>query len=148
MFRAAIYLLVFLAIVAGNFSQAEAISTSALTDPRELTLALQKELNRVGCDAGSADGKWGAKGRNALSRFNTHAKSALPTDQPTAKAFEAVKDKTARVCPKPPIKPKKKQVVKKPIQKKKVDKKPSENPNRYIEKRKGCDVVHQDDFCG
>lgn len=76
------------------------------TDPRELALALQTELKRVGCDPGALDGNWGRKGRAAITRFNTHAKLSLPGDQPTLQAIDAIKVKKACVCPLPIAKPK------------------------------------------
>ena len=68
-------------------------------DPRALALALQSELGRVGCDAGTPDGLWGGRSRAALTEFNTHAKHELRIDRPTPEALEAVKRKRARVCP-------------------------------------------------
>ncbi len=67
-------------------------------DGRELTLALQEELKRVGCDPGAIDGHWGVKGRSALSRFNQMAKLNIPISEPTLVALDALKTKTKRVC--------------------------------------------------
>lgn len=80
-------------------------------DIGELTLVLQAELKRVGCDPGALDGEWGGKGRAALTRFNTYAKLSLPISEPTLRAVDAIKEKTARVCPVQTVTtPKKKQV--------------------------------------
>ncbi len=68
-------------------------------DSREVILALQKELKRVGCDPGAIDGIWGRKGRNALSKFAKHTKLSLPTGKPTMQAVAAVKRRKNRACP-------------------------------------------------
>lgn len=70
-----------------------------ISDPRELTVALQRELERVGCDPGKIDGSWGRRGRSALTKFNKHAKLNLPTGEPSQDAIEAIKGKPGRVCP-------------------------------------------------
>lgn len=80
-----------------NVESAES-SQLQYADRRELTLLLQKELKRVGCNPGAIDGHWGAKGRRALARFNKYANLALPTAAPTPRSIEAVKKKTSRVC--------------------------------------------------
>lgn len=65
----------------------------------ELTLVLQSQLKRVGCDPGKLDGRWGQQGRSALGRFNKYAKLQLPTSNPTIDVIEAVKSKAGLVCP-------------------------------------------------
>lgn len=72
-----------------------AIDTS---DSAALTRALQSELDRVGCDPGAIDGNWGEKGRNALREFAEEAKLALPVDEPTVAALQAVSAQKDRVC--------------------------------------------------
>ena len=64
-----------------------------------MTLVLQNELKRVGCEPGKVDGKWGRKGSTALAKFNVYAKLKLSTDAPTMDALEAVKGAKERVCP-------------------------------------------------
>lgn len=66
---------------------------------REMTIALQKELTRVGCDPGAIDGKWGSKGRGALAKFNRYARLVVPTDTPTPGAINAIRARNSRVCP-------------------------------------------------
>ena len=68
-------------------------------DAHTMTLVLQNELKRVGCDPGKVDGKWGGLGRKALSDFNQYASLKLPTGLPSMEAIEAIKGKTDRVCP-------------------------------------------------
>lgn len=74
---------------------------SAEQDPRSLATRLQVELVRVGCDPGKIDGNWGRKGRSALGDFARHAKLALPVDEPSEAAIEAVAARRERVCPLP-----------------------------------------------
>jgi uncharacterized caspase-like protein len=68
-------------------------------DPQVLARALQTELKRVGCDPGSADGKWGAKAKEALAEFARRTKVVVPTEEPTAAALEALVARSDRVCP-------------------------------------------------
>jgi hypothetical protein len=68
-------------------------------DPRTLARALRKELERVGCTAGAADGPWDDRSKQALAEFSRHAKVSLPGDAPTAAALEAVQARKERVCP-------------------------------------------------
>jgi hypothetical protein len=65
----------------------------------ELTRSLQKQLARVGCDPGEADGKWGEHGREALEEFARRTKIALATNEPTAAALDAVTAQKGRICP-------------------------------------------------
>ncbi len=74
-------------------------SPSSGPDPQVLARALQSELKRVGCDPGSIDGKWGGKAKEALVEFSRSAKVAVPTEEPTAAALEAVTSRKERVCP-------------------------------------------------
>ena len=62
-----------------------------MPDMRKLTLALQSELKRVGCNPGKLDGSWGSKGRGALVRFNKYAKLSLPSDKPSQATLDAIK---------------------------------------------------------
>jgi hypothetical protein len=68
-------------------------------DPQVLARALQTELKRVGCDPGPIDGKWGSQAKEALGDFARHAKMAMPTDEPTGAALEAVAARNTRICP-------------------------------------------------
>jgi Caspase domain/Putative peptidoglycan binding domain len=68
-------------------------------DPPALTRALQRELKRVGCYPGEADGTWAPKTKEALVQFARLAKLELATDVPSAAALQAVIDRQARVCP-------------------------------------------------
>jgi uncharacterized caspase-like protein len=67
-------------------------------DPPALTRALQRELKRVGCYPGEADGTWAPKTKEALAQFARLVKLELATDAPSAAALQAVIDKHAPVC--------------------------------------------------
>jgi uncharacterized caspase-like protein len=60
---------------------------------------LQRELQRVGCYDGGIDGVWGTSSQSAVSRFNLHANTALPTDRAETRSVEAVQKMLERVCP-------------------------------------------------
>ncbi len=66
---------------------------------RTLVLAVQKELNRVGCSAGRPDGKWGRQSTRAMRNFNRYAKLSLATGNAGNDALTILKSKTGRVCP-------------------------------------------------
>jgi len=66
---------------------------------RERTLILQRELTRLGCQPGRIDGKWGPKGRRALTRFKRYAGLALPFDDLSTEVIEAAQQQSAKVCP-------------------------------------------------
>jgi len=68
---------------------------------RQRTLILQRGLKRLGCRPGRIDGKWGAKGRRALSRFKRYAGLTLPFDDLSAEVIEAVQQERTNVCPAP-----------------------------------------------
>jgi hypothetical protein len=65
----------------------------------ELTRDLQRELVRVGCSAGRADGVWGARSQDALREFSRHARASLDADVPSKEALAAVQRRHSRVCP-------------------------------------------------
>jgi hypothetical protein len=65
----------------------------------DLPRALQSELRRVGCNTGAVDGNWSAASQKALDLFNKHAGMKLEVKTASADALDAVKAKTARICP-------------------------------------------------
>jgi hypothetical protein len=75
------------------------LTASPGSPPAELTRSLQKELARVGCDPGEADGRWGEHGRRALEEFARRTKIALATEEPTPAALDAVTAQKGRICP-------------------------------------------------
>ena len=60
---------------------------------------MQHELQRVGCNPGSLDGKWGDKGKAALGRFIKYAKVSVTADVPTADALDIMSAQRVRICP-------------------------------------------------
>jgi uncharacterized caspase-like protein len=68
-------------------------------DPSALVRALQTELKRVGCDPGSVGEPWGNKARQALGEFAQMTKIALPNEEPSEAALNALLAQKARVCP-------------------------------------------------
>ena len=69
------------------------------TTPAELAKSLKTELRRVGCFTGSADGDWDTASRRSLERYNQNAGTKFDAKAASADALDAVKLKTARVCP-------------------------------------------------
>ena len=69
------------------------------SDPQVLARALQTELKRVGCDPGAVDGRWGSKAKEALGDFARYAKLAIPTEEPSSAALDAVTSRRDRACP-------------------------------------------------
>ena len=65
----------------------------------DLPRSLQFELRRVGCNIGSVDGNWNAAAQRSLDLFNKSAGTKLDVKVASVDALEAVKSKTARVCP-------------------------------------------------
>ena len=68
-------------------------------DPADIARLLQAHLKRVGCDPGSADGKWDNGSRRALELFNVNAKTKFDVKLASLDALDAVRSKTDRVCP-------------------------------------------------
>ncbi|MBB4274676.1 caspase family protein [Rhizobium mongolense] len=66
---------------------------------RELVRSIQKELNRVGCRAGSEDGLWGTGSRQALGQFAKRSKVVLAALEPSGEVLERLRAQKARVCP-------------------------------------------------
>lgn len=70
------------------------------TEPdRELVRSIQKELNRVGCRAGSEDGLWGLGSRRALEQFAKLSKVELAALEPSGDVLERLRTQKARICP-------------------------------------------------
>ena len=68
-------------------------------DRRTLTVNLQRELERAGCQPGVVDGIWGNNGRRALTRFAKVTKLQMPGTEPSEEVLSIVKSKAGRVCP-------------------------------------------------
>jgi uncharacterized caspase-like protein len=65
----------------------------------DLPRSLQAELKRVGCNTGAVDGNWNAASQRSLDFFNKNAGLKLDVKVANVDALDAVKSKTARVCP-------------------------------------------------
>ena len=74
-------------------------ASPAPPSPAELAKSVQTELRRVGCLAGSADGEWNKASRRSLELFNRNAGTRLDVKLASLDALDAIKAKTARVCP-------------------------------------------------
>jgi uncharacterized caspase-like protein len=77
----------------------ETANDLAPIDPAELALATQKELARIGCLSGKADGKWGSGSERALKDYTGRQGIELATLQPSAEILGRLKATTVRVCP-------------------------------------------------
>ncbi|WP_261332557.1 caspase domain-containing protein [Rhizobium leguminosarum] len=81
------------------------LSTDATTIPdvkepdRDLVRSIQKELNRVGCRAGSEDGLWGAGSRRALDQFAKRSKVELAALEPSGDVLQRLRTQKAPICP-------------------------------------------------
>ncbi|MCB1448741.1 MAG: caspase family protein [Nitratireductor sp.] len=60
---------------------------------------LQRELNRLGCEAGKVDGKWGSRSQSALEGFAKETGLKLASVEPTSEMLGKLKEATGRVCP-------------------------------------------------
>jgi uncharacterized caspase-like protein len=65
----------------------------------DLSRLLQAELRRVGCNTGSIDGNWNAAAQKSLDLFNKNAGTKLDVKVASLDALDAVKAKSARICP-------------------------------------------------
>ncbi|UPJ69216.1 caspase family protein [Bradyrhizobium sp. 191] len=75
--------------------------TSAPAPPSkaELAKSVQAELRRVGCFSGPADGDWDAASRRSLELYNKNAGTTFDAKAASPEALDAIKLKSARVCP-------------------------------------------------
>ena len=89
---------------------ADEAARSGVEQPREpskadpelqiaLIKSIQRELKRVGCTSGSDDGRWGPSVVKAIEAFSRITRVKLDSATPTEDALEAIKSRTARVCP-------------------------------------------------
>lgn len=63
-----------------------------------LVRAIQKALNKHGCDAGKVDGKWGKKGIGAAKRFSRYANLGISAD-PSENLLDIIDGRSGKVCP-------------------------------------------------
>jgi chemotaxis protein histidine kinase CheA len=67
--------------------------------PQDLARLIQSELTRVGCFAGSIDGKWGAASRRSLDMFNKRAGTKFDVKLASIDMLNAIRERTSRICP-------------------------------------------------
>jgi peptidoglycan hydrolase-like protein with peptidoglycan-binding domain len=67
----------------------------------ELARALQKELKRLGCLEGEANGIWGSKSRAAFKNFVRQAKLGVDGDDPNVSVLDAASATRMRACTAP-----------------------------------------------
>ncbi len=77
----------------------DAVTDLAPVDSAELALATQKELARIGCLSGKADGKWGSGSERALKDYAGRQAIELASLEPSADILDRLKATTVRVCP-------------------------------------------------
>jgi uncharacterized caspase-like protein len=65
----------------------------------EVNKSVQAELRRVGCYSAEADGNWKTTSQRSLTLFNRYAKTRFDNKLASIDALDAIKLKTARVCP-------------------------------------------------
>lgn len=88
---------------------AEEKKVAALTPPastpepapkaESINRQLQTELRRVGCYTASINDDWGTAAQRSLDQYNKRAGSKLDVKTASIDSLEAVRGKTARVCP-------------------------------------------------
>ncbi|WP_421980376.1 caspase family protein [Roseibium sp.] len=98
----------------GDSTKTEDLQVSALQRPEEarreqalpepgndkaLVRSLQAELNRLGCKAGTADGVWGRKSRQALENYARHSGRNVAALDVSPDLLERLKRDPSRVCP-------------------------------------------------
>jgi hypothetical protein len=72
---------------------------AAVNPAVDIPRQLQSELRRVGCNPGAVDGNWDAASQKSLGLFNKNAHTQFDVKLASLDALEAVRGKTARVCP-------------------------------------------------
>jgi hypothetical protein len=75
----------------------ETPATPAL-EGRQLIIALQTELNRVGCYNWPIDGEWGNQSRRAVEMFRENAGVAVAATDPTPDLLDTLKSRSTVVC--------------------------------------------------
>ena len=75
-----------------------ATRTGPIFSGNSLVTDLQRELDRVGCDPGSIDGRWGRDTERALEQLNRVASLGVKTDGPTTQALYDIRGISGHVC--------------------------------------------------
>ena len=66
---------------------------------RDLVIGVQRQLQRLGCNAGRPDGAWGPNSRRALRSYARHSKIRLAALEPTQELLNELNAINERVCP-------------------------------------------------
>lgn len=79
---------------------AKAILELTSLSSKDLNKKIQKELNRVGCNAGFVDGVWGNGSKRAVRRFIRHNRNYFAeSEQPSAGLYATLLQTERRICP-------------------------------------------------
>lgn len=66
---------------------------------KNVTRSVQRELNRLGCSAGTADGIWGKGSQKALKQYGRYSNVKSPALEPSTTLLDQLKAQRVRVCP-------------------------------------------------
>jgi tetratricopeptide (TPR) repeat protein len=66
--------------------------------PVELARNIQTELNRLGCEAGTVNGKWSFSSRQALEQYKLHSSTKVVSIEPTTSLLEKLRGHNSRIC--------------------------------------------------
>jgi peptidoglycan hydrolase-like protein with peptidoglycan-binding domain len=69
---------------------------------KQLALAIQQELARLGCNPGTPDGDWGRRTISAITAFNQQTNLSLETAKPNADTLPVLKSTAGVICTAPP----------------------------------------------
>lgn len=67
---------------------------------RELTVEIQRHLNRLGCNAGTADGVWGPATSRSAESFNRHGDGQIDPSGPDMASLDVLERQNGAICPK------------------------------------------------
>jgi hypothetical protein len=83
----------------GDGGAAPALAPMAI--PENLPLAVQTELQRIGCYAMAVDGDWGNGSRKAMAQYYAAKKVKPAETEPTAEVYLALAQEPVKTCDKP-----------------------------------------------
>ena len=87
------------AAVPGQQQEQRAIAPVAPTlSRRELVMAIQRGLRRLGCSAGAVDGSWGPRSRRALRRYAREGGVRLASTDPSQELLDELDATDERIC--------------------------------------------------
>ncbi len=86
------------AVLTSNISEAESDTALSPRERRRVVRHIQRELRRVGCYTGAADGVWGKNSKAAMGAFATKISATVPLDRPDYVALMLVETYDAQAC--------------------------------------------------